>query len=108
MTLGGSLSNIRREELRGRKPRKKINEEYPFCKRLNRLVSIEEEIRALFDNPDEVELKAKGRLKNYDGKIAGIEARIEVGKTGSPHLYAKTEKDGGKAYDKVLKILIGR
>ena len=100
----------KREQLRGRKPDEKPDKKYPYCKRLNRLQSIlsggevittiEQIESLLFDN---LKFNKKGTesLCKYDGKIAGINARIVYSKKSSCLLYTKSESDWQKVSKKI-------
>lgn len=90
---------------RDKKP-KSVKSKYGFWKRLDRLQSIEQ-IPPLFDDPEGIG-KRKGRYKEFKGKIAGIEAKIDFREDRSPRVYAHNEKDLVQVYEKIRDVLKGR
>ena len=82
----------------------KPHEDYPFSKRVNRLKHIDQ-IKGLIEN---IEESVKGSIKDYTGKIEGIEVRITFSSNHASALYTKSEEDLAKSYKKVLDVLLGR
>ena len=83
--------------------KEKKNRNYPFSERINRL-RFEEQIRPLFDNPDKVKENRTREIK-YNGKIAGVPARIYFNKSHSCSVHVKDEECLKEVYNEVKKRL---
>lgn len=95
------LSGARPGEYRGEGVKEIFDKEYPFYEKLYRL-GMREQIKLLFDNPDKVNEILR---RKYDGRIAGVSARIYFSKVCSCRVHVKEQDNLKKVYDKVRERL---
>ena len=98
---------IKREELRGNKPHKKIDKEYPYSIRINILKSEEdlERIKSVFECFHEDDSKTRGGKKYYC-MHEGKEIVINLNPLHPLFLYSKFNILES-AKQKILDVLIG-
>jgi hypothetical protein len=84
-----------------------ISKDYPFSKRINRIYE-KKQIALLFDEEVETNRRRKNGPSEYYGTISGIDVKIDFSVNRPCFVYAKSEKDLGKAYNQILDILIKR
>ncbi len=103
MSKGFIPSSQSYHELRGEKPRERVDEEYSFHKPLHRL-QYENQIPCLFDD---CKFKKPTRYnRKYSGKIAGVDVRLIFSSKSITNLYAKTQRSLDKAHKTALERLL--